>query len=75
MAETSPRRVRPWLALAVGALVVIVVGLAWMAWNRSKGAAHGLGITDALLPTPDLPGPPRLPDAPRIPDAPLPRPR
>ncbi|MET0274780.1 MAG: hypothetical protein ABW360_17475 [Phenylobacterium sp.] len=67
----APRRLSPWIAFALGALVALVVVLAWMGWSRSRGAAPDLAIAvpEAQLPIP------KLPDAPRIPDAPVPTPR
>jgi hypothetical protein len=75
MAETSPRRIPPWVAFVTGALVALMVAMAWTGWQRSRGALRDLDIAGAVPRTPDLPIPPKLPDAPRIPDAPVPTPK
>jgi hypothetical protein len=75
MAETSPRRIPPWVAFVTGALVALILVLAWTGWQRSRGALRDLDIGRAVPRAPELPISPKLPDAPRIPDAPVPTPR
>jgi hypothetical protein len=74
MAETSPRRVSPWVAFAAGVLVVILALLLWRAWSGVDRAADGVTLAVPAPSLPDVPVP-TLPDAPRIPDAPVPTPR
>jgi hypothetical protein len=73
MAETSPRRTSSWIALAAGALVVILAVLIWVAWSGANRMTDAVRLTvPARIPSVPIP---TLPDAPRIPDAPVPTPR
>jgi hypothetical protein len=68
-------RTHPALAFAAGAVVMLLLALAWCAWQGRDDAAklaHAAASATRALPdfrTPDLP------EAPRLPKAPLPVPK
>lgn len=73
VADQSARRTGFWLAFLAGAVAVLALALAWLAWSRGERAAEKLSLNLPVAPT--LPDAPPLPDAPKLPDAPVPKPR
>ena len=73
MAEASPRRTSPWIAFLAGAVAVLAIVLAVIAWSHRGDAADGLKMT--LRSAPDLPSLPHMPEGPKLPDPPIPKPR
>ena len=75
MAGTSETRSRPWAAFLAGAVVMLLLVLAWSAWRRmDEGVAV---LRDLKLPRlQDLPVPASPPpEGPRLPPGPAPAPR
>ena len=64
----------PWIAFAAGAVAMLVLVLAWFAWQVRDEAALLAKATGAAVRSIPLQSP-RLPEAPRIPDNPVPQPR
>jgi hypothetical protein len=73
--RTAPQT-RSWIAFLTGAVVMLVIVLAWLAWSRSQDAVGTLRA-DVALARPDLPSLPTTPppEGPRLPSVPVPTPR
>jgi hypothetical protein len=73
--RTAPQT-RSWIAFLTGAVAMLALVLAWLAWSRSQDAA-GTIRADVALPRPDLPSLPTTPppEGPRLPSVPVPAPR
>ena len=77
--ETEPRpdpKTRTWIAFAAGAVAMLAIVLAWLAFDRMHEAAGTLRA-DIALPKPDLPSLPTTPppEGPHLPRVPTPQPR
>jgi len=75
MAQRSQPRDRPWIAFVAGAVAMLAIVLAWLAWNRVENP--GAFRADVALPHAELPSLPTVPppQGPQLPRLPLPVPR
>ncbi|MDB5474947.1 MAG: hypothetical protein JWP49_458 [Phenylobacterium sp.] len=73
--RTEPQT-RSWIAFLTGAVVMLAIVLAWLAWSRSHDAVRTVRA-DIALPRPDLPSLPTTPppEGPHLPPVPVPTPR
>lgn len=77
MAQPPDPRSRIWAAFLAGAVTMLAIVLAWLAWSRTDAVVRRALRADVVLPqAPGLPLPDNPPpEGPRLPRPPLPKPR